>query len=79
MKGGDELLREFELSNKKSKNGKRWFKAILHRIYPDSCVDDVNQVGTESNLNGITWIREYCEKALPTIKGTLLPRIKYCR
>lgn len=72
MKGGDELLREFELSNKKSKNGKRWFKAILHRIYPDSCVDDVNQVGTESNLNGITWIREYCEKALPTIKGMSL-------
>lgn len=72
MKGGDELLRVFEVSNKKSKNGKRWFKAVLHRIYPDSCVDDVNQVGTESNLNGITWIREYCEKALPTIKGMSL-------
>ena len=42
---------------------------ILHRIFPDNCVDEVNQVGTEYNENGITWIREYCEKALPTIDG----------
>jgi len=45
---------------------------ILHTIFPDSCVDEVNEVGTEYNLNGLTWIREYCEKALPTIKGMSL-------
>lgn len=65
-------MKEFEISSKKNKNGKRKFKAILCKIFPDSCVDEVNQVGTEFNKNGITWIREYCEKALPNIKGMSL-------
>ena len=62
-------MKIFELSNQVSKNGRRHFKAILHEIYPDSCVDESNGVGNIYNENGITWIREYCEKALPTIKG----------
>lgn len=65
-------MKVFEISSRKTKNGKRKFKTILHRIYPDSCVDEVNEVGTEYNLNGLTWIREYCEKALPTIVGMSL-------
>ena len=65
-------MRQFEISSKKSKNGRRKFKAILYKIFPDSCVDKENQVGTEFNKNGITWIKEYCEKALPSIKGMSL-------
>ena len=62
-------MKLFEISSKKSKNGRRKFKAVLYRIFPDSCVDEVNQIGTMYNENGITWIREYCEKALPSING----------
>ena len=65
-------MKMFEISSKKNKNGKRKFKAVLYTIFPDSCVDEVNQVGTMYNKNGITWIRKYCEKALPSIKGMSL-------
>lgn len=65
-------MKEFELSSKQDRNGRRSFKAILYKIFPDSCVDEVNKVGTEYNKNGITWIREYCENALPSIKGMSL-------
>lgn len=65
-------MKVFEISSRKTKNGRRKFKVILHKIFPDSCVDEVNEVGTEYNLNGITWIKEYCEKALPSIKGMSL-------
>ena len=62
----------FSESKKKGQNGRRKFRAILYKIFPDSCIDEVNEVGTEYNSNGITWIREYCEKALPSIKGMFL-------
>ena len=62
----------FSESKKKGQNGRRKFKAILYKIYPDSCVDEENQVGTEYNKNGITWIEEYCQRALPSIKGMSL-------
>lgn len=65
-------MKYFELSSKRGNNGKRHFKAILYRIFPDSCVDELNQVGTMMNRNGITWLAEYCEKALPSIKGMSL-------
>ncbi len=65
-------MKMFEISSKKNKNGRRKFKAVLYKIFPDSCVDEVNQVGTDYNKNGITWIREYCEKALPSINGMSL-------
>lgn len=65
-------MKTFELSSRKNKNGRRKFKAILYEIFPDSCIDEKNQVGTEYNENGITWIREYCEKALPSIEGMSL-------
>ena len=63
-------MKIIELSSKQSKNGRRKFKAILHRIFPDDCI--VDGVGTQYNENGITWIREYCENALPTIDGMSL-------
>lgn len=44
----------------------------MHEIYPDSCIDEHNKVGTKYNDNGITWIKEYCQNALPTIKGMSL-------
>lgn len=59
-------MRLFEISNNKPKNGKRKFKAILYKIHPDSCV--VNNTGTEFNLNGITWIEEYCQSNIESIK-----------
>lgn len=62
----------FSESKKKGQNGRRKFKAILYQIFPDSCVDEDAQVGTLFNKNGITWLREYCEKALPSIKGMSL-------
>lgn len=62
----------FEISSRKMKNGRRKFKMVLHKIFSDSCVDEVNEVGTQYNINGITWIREYCENALPTIEGMSL-------
>lgn len=65
-------MKMFEISSKKNKNGRRKFKAILYTIFPDSCVDEANQVGTMYNKNGITWLREYCEKALPSINGMSL-------
>lgn len=65
-------MKTFEISSRKTKNGRRKFKAILYEIFPDSCIDEVNEVGTEFNENGITWIQEYCEKALPSIKGMSL-------
>lgn len=71
QKGG-ESMKTFEISSKQSKNGRRKFKVILYKIFPDSCVDETNQVGTMYNRNGITWLREYCEKALPSIKGMSL-------
>lgn len=69
------MLKTFEIfseSKKKGQNGRRKFKIILYKIHPDNCVDEVNEVGTEYNDNGITWIKEYCEKALPSIKGMFL-------
>lgn len=65
-------MKSFEMSSKEDKNGKRHFKAVLYKIHPDSCVDESNQVGTEYQKNGITWIRKYCEKALPSIEGMFL-------
>lgn len=65
-------MKLFELSTKANRDGKRKFKLVLYKIFPDSCVDTVNEVGTEFNKNGITWIREYCEQALPSIKGMFL-------
>lgn len=62
----------FSESKKKGQNGRRKFKIILYKIHPDDCIDEVNEVGTEYNLNGITWIKEYCKKALPSIKGMFL-------
>jgi len=61
----------FELS-KKTYKGKRKFKLVLCKIFPDSCVDEANQVGTDYNENGITWLKEYCEKACPTIQDESL-------
>lgn len=65
-------MKSFELSTKANRDGKRKFKQILYTIFPDSCVDEVKEAGTEFNRNGITWIREYCEDALDSIKGMFL-------
>ena len=65
-------MKKFEIFSKKDENGRRNFKLILCEIFPDSCVDEVNEVGTMFNKNGITWLREYCEKALPSIEGMSL-------
>lgn len=62
----------FSESKKKGQNGRRKFKLVLYKIQPDSCIDIENEVGTEYNLNGITWIREYCEQALGSIEGMFL-------
>ena len=61
------MIKPFEMfseSKKKGENGKRKFKMILYKIFPDSVIDTEHEVGTEYNGNGITWIEEYCRKAL---------------
>ena len=65
-------IKTFELSSNELGNGRRKFKIILHEIYPDSCIDTVNEVGTQYNENGITWIRQYCENNIDSIKGMSL-------
>lgn len=65
-------MKTFEVSSRKNKNGRRKFKVILHEIYPDSCIDELNEVGTIYNRNGITWIKSYCETALHSIKDMSL-------
>ena len=57
----------FELSSKKSKNGKKFFKAVLHEIYPDECV--VNEAGTLYNSNGITYLEKYTKRQLGSIEN----------
>lgn len=62
----------FSETKKKGQNGRRKFKLVLYKIHPDDCIDLQNEVGTQYNLNGITWIREYCERNLDSIKGMFL-------
>ena len=61
-------MKTFEMSSKKTKNGRRKFKVVLHEIFPDSCIDEATEAGTLYNYNGISWIEQYCQNALPTIK-----------
>ncbi len=56
----------FELSEKKYKDGKRPFSAILYELQPPECV--VGNVGTKYNKNGITFLEEYCTTRLESIK-----------
>lgn len=58
----------FELSSKKQKDGKRQFTAVLYKLQPPECV--VDKVGTNGhwNENGITFIEEYAENNLDSIK-----------
>lgn len=56
----------FELSNKRYKNGRRPFSAVLYELQPPQCV--VNDVGTKFNKNGITFLEEYASKQLDSIK-----------
>ena len=57
----------FELSAKKKKNGRRPFKAVLHEVFPDEVIE--NNVGKQSNENGICWIEQYCKNNLESING----------
>ena len=56
----------FELSSKKYKSGRRPFTATLYELQPPDCV--VDDVGTKYNKNGITFLEEYAEKTLDSIK-----------
>ena len=49
-----------EISKKKAKSGRTPIKMILHKLYPDD---------TQYNKNGISWVKEYCEQNLDSIKG----------
>lgn len=57
----------FEICSKGKNNGEKHFSAVLFKIQPDSCLE--NLTGTKFNLNGITWIRKYCEQNLYSIVG----------
>ena len=53
-------MRILELSNKEDKDGRRRVKVILHEIYKDK---------SQHNKNGITWLEQYCENNLESVKG----------
>ena len=61
-------MAKFELSEKKYKNGRRPFKAVLYELQPPDCVDVEKEVGTKYNKNGITFLEEYCSQKLDSIK-----------
>jgi len=42
---------------------------ILCEVYPDSSIDKTNEVGTLYNRNGISFIKSYVEKAMPSLIG----------
>lgn len=52
-----------EISKKKNKAGRTPIKLILHKLHKDD---------TECNKNGITWVKEYCENNIDSIKGMQL-------
>jgi hypothetical protein len=52
-----------EINKKKAKAGRTPIKLILHTIHKDD---------TEYNKNGISWIKEYCEQNIESIKGMQL-------
>lgn len=54
-----------ELSEKKYKNGRRPFKAVLYELQPPESVE--NGIGTKYNKNGITFLEEYCAPQLGSI------------
>ena len=55
----------FELSTKKYKSGRRPFTAVLYELQPPECV--VDDIGTQYNKNGITFLEEYAKSALDSI------------
>ena len=61
-------LNIIEICKKQDKNGRRKFKAVLHEVFPNECISE-DGLGVMYQDNGITWIEEYCNKALPTISG----------
>lgn len=61
-------LNIIEICKKQDKNGRRKFKAVLHEVFPNECIGK-DGLGVMYQDNGITWIEEYCNKALPTISG----------
>jgi hypothetical protein len=52
-----------EINKKQSKAGRTPIKLILHTLHKDE---------TEYNKNGISWIKEYCEQNIESIKGMQL-------
>lgn len=54
-----------ELSEKKYKNGRRPFKAVLYELQPPESVE--NGIGTKYNKNGLTFLEEYCAPQLGSI------------
>lgn len=60
-------MKIIEISSQQTNTGEKQFRAVLFKIQPDSCLVDLT--GTQYNLNGITWIRKYCEMALPSAIG----------
>ena len=49
-----------EISKKKAKSGRIPIKMVLHEIHTDQ---------TQYNKNGITWVKDYCEQNLESVKG----------
>lgn len=59
-------MKLFEINQKQEeKTGYKRFKLVVAEVYDSSCI--VDEVGTQYNDNGITWIDEYVEAAKETL------------
>lgn len=62
-------MKLFEINQKQEeKTGYKRFKLVVAEVYDSSCI--VNEVGTQYNDNGITWIDEYVDNVKNTLIGS---------
>lgn len=54
------MIKRFELSNKKAKDGMRDIRIVLHEIYPEDTFSS-DGTGSQTNLNGLAWRERWVE------------------
>lgn len=54
------MIKRFELSNKKAKDGMRDIRIVLHEIYPEDTFSS-DGTGSQTNLNGLAWREKWVE------------------
>lgn len=60
-------MKRYELSNKKTKDGMRDIRIVLHEIYPDESFSS-DGTGSQTNLNGLAWREKWVNANKDTIE-----------